>query len=315
MTGPYREPRRRDLSAAYDDAVGDAYADEEPWPRDAAAQVGPGTGDGRDDPGAWDDDEDDWPEDDWLEDWEIVPEEWRRAPMRMARWVQVSAALAAALVVAVLLWLVTSGAGSRPDAGGPAEVGAEPPAALPKEGAYVESRVLESGDIVVDQWIRAEGPIRTLTVRAPTLPGTGIAPHASELRVTGRDGQRVRGPSEVGDRPRTFVLERPAGLLHLTYRLEGAVDRSADSATGRALARITSLDVAWTPRSGPVRVAVVGAGVRNLACSGGPVPALMPRPCGAPHETGWTVRLEGARRDDHVTAQVDLGASAAAASG
>ena len=356
MSEPYRDRMSHDLSAAYDDAVGDVYWEDDPQPRQEVEHEGAWAGEAWSeetwaeeptdeaptdeetggDEAAWDeaewDDEAEWGDEaEWEEDQEWSQEgewgdEWEddEPPSRRGLWVKLGVgAVAALLLVAVLVagMVILTRTGGHDGADGLAlqDQRSAVPAQLPHTGAYVESRILESGVIDVDQWIRSPDPIRRLTLRAPgaaAAPDAASTPEASDVVLASVGGGRLPAPSVVGTVPQVVSVQPPTRTVHLTYRLEGVVDTNSGSVTGRALARATSLDVDYAPVSGPIRVAVVGSGVLNLSCSAR-APMLLLEPCGTPHGNGWQVLLTGARRSDRVTAQLNLGyfASADGASG
>lgn len=176
--------------------------------------------------------------------------------------------------------------------------------ATPSDGSYTRIRVLPSGLLHVDQWIRSRAPLSGLTVSVPLVAGLADGTvRAHHLRVV-TGGAPAVGPETIGTRPEAFSF-LGANRVHLSYVLTGVVQRSS-SAQGRALARVTYLDVWYTPQSGNQTTRVVGASVLNLACSK-VRPDALPTPCGKPRSGAWQVKLAGEHRDDRVMAQLDLG--------
>jgi hypothetical protein len=111
------------------------------------------------------------------------------------------------------------------------------------------------------------------------------------------------GAAKVRSRER-YELDVPVRVVRIVYTIKGGVERSP-SAPGRALARVTALDVRYAGRTGPTAIDIVGPRVRNAACTTREDQA-QPRPCGTPGRKGWQVTLTGAHRVDEVMAQVDL---------
>jgi hypothetical protein len=184
--------------------------------------------------------------------------------------------------------------------------GFDPPRALPANGEFVRSRVLASGDLEVDHWIRSTYPIYVLTLRVPPAvqraePGTLVARH---LRVLS-DGVAQYGPSRVGTRRQSYH-PHGASTLKVSYVLSGALVRRG-SAPGRALLRATSLDLTYSLDRGPRVVIVRGARVLAAAClppNGSSTASA--RPCGTAVGRAWRVSLDPRARHETVLAQVDL---------
>ena len=178
----------------------------------------------------------------------------------------------------------------------------DPPAPVPADGEYVQSRVLPSGDLEVQHWIRSSVPIFQVTLSLPDVLRHDPNAAARQVRVeSGGQGQLSSGP--VTTRPETFYFTGTS-TLHIAYVLSGSVVRSR-SAPGRALVRATSLDLARTPSHGPRTVHVTGVRVRAAACTPESADAE-PRPCGDADGTSWRVDLADRERRDQVLAQVDL---------
>ncbi len=138
----------------------------------------------------------------------------------------------------------------------------------------------------------------------PPAPGlTAGTVRASHVLLSGSSGS-VRTPSSVGAAAAETYRFSATHAVHLSYDLSGAVERSSSS-TGRALARVVALDVSYPGRRGPSTTSVVGARVLTLACSA-PRAGAVPRPCGEPDASSWTVQLDGPNRSDRVLAQLDL---------
>lgn len=191
----------------------------------------------------------------------------------------------------------------RPKAAAPAVPA--PPAAASGAATYIESDVLPNGAIRVRHWIDSPRKVRQLKVRAADpdgLPGTLEARNI----LIGGDGEVVARRTDVGTKVQTIRLQQPARALYLSYTLFGAVS-SDGTVSGRALARVTALDVDLPQAlTGPTRRLVDGpVVVRNVAClpRGRQESA---RPCGRSVGDGaWQVELTGKRRLDRLIAQVD----------
>lgn len=223
---------------------------------------------------------------------------------RVSPWtaVGIGAAILVALVVGGIL--VASVVGGPEDPAAESGSASAAPAAAPRvlagDEAYVESRVLADGDVVVRQWIRADEPLQRLRLRLPEVPGVALS--ASEVEVVA-DGALVAGPATVTGLVATYTFEETTNV-QVSYRLSGAVERS-DSAAGRALAVATTLDVRYVPRPARETRIVRATEVLALACS--PSPEVLPEPCGQADETGqWRVDLAGPRVVDRVVAQLTL---------
>lgn len=168
---------------------------------------------------------------------------------------------------------------------------------------YVLTEALPSGDLVVTQWISAEQPLDSVLLSPPGLEGTKRV-LADQVRVVA-DDEVVEGAELISGQPRRYSFP-DASNLQITYRLVGAVERSG-SAPGRALARLTALDVSYDPASVHVTRSVIAPGVLSLACASPEVPTVW-TPCGVRATDGeWTVELEGPNVSYRVMAQLTLG--------
>jgi hypothetical protein len=231
--------------------------------------------------------------------------DWDPGAARRRTTLVVVAAAAALVTTAVLGWVWVKGGGDDVDRVAPAS---DHPFAVPVElqpgTAYVRTRVLPSGDLVVTHWIRTRALVHSVTVRAPRT--LGLDPGAvsvTHVVLAANDASYPERPTSlIGTRTLRFRFPE-ARTIFLRYRLYGVVE--AGGPGGRALARITSLDVVPGSRRVPVTQVVVGARVLALACTSGPpdTPAV---PCGTTPGGTWTVRLKAAQQPSRVMAQVDL---------
>jgi hypothetical protein len=168
----------------------------------------------------------------------------------------------------------------------------ESPVALPPAGTHLLVRVLDSGDLEVEQWVRRDGgselvelaPPEGVRVRDLTLVAGSRRLEAPKL---------LAGPTEIA---------APSGArLYLRYRLSGALELGDDD---RALARATSVTFGEQPASQTVDF--VGATVLSLACT----PLIgdaLPVPCGADAGVkGWRVVRPAGVGAVQVMAQLDL---------
>jgi hypothetical protein len=172
----------------------------------------------------------------------------------------------------------------------------------PPDTSYVVSEVLPSGVVVVHQRISATQPVRVLRLVLPTAAVTeGVSARQVDIVA---DGDPVVGPATITAGFATYTFA-PATDVRIRYRLAGAVETS-DSAPGRALAVVTSLDVRYDPMVERETRVVRASEVLQLACSSSPEEP--PVPCGESDGAGrWRVDLTGESVDDRVLAQLTLG--------
>jgi hypothetical protein len=178
-----------------------------------------------------------------------------------------------------------------------------PPSQLPASGSYVRTRVLESGVLDVDQWVRTRVPVREVTLQADPIIGPGGPPVATFVRIAA-DGRGVEGPVAVGIEPQTVRLGQGARLVHVSYLLTGVV---VHEETGASVAAMTSLGLDHTAPPGTLRESVSGERVRRLLCRPRSAPVAEARPCGRRHGGDWRVWVPGGRHDTQVEARLDLG--------
>jgi hypothetical protein len=226
-----------------------------------------------------------------------------RSDRRRRGWIAAAAVAAACVVAVSATWLVSDG--QPDDQAVLTRAGAfEPPDPLPPDTSFVRTRVLPSGDLDVRHWIHTASWVYSVTLATPVV--AGLTP--GSVRVTrlffASDGTPapVVVPSGSPHQPRTFQLP-PTRRLYVRYRLSGVVQRS-DGSGPRALARITSLNVATSSALVRTTRSVVGATVLTLACTRDA--ATAPTPCGTERGGVWSARLGPGDSDTPVMAQLDL---------
>jgi hypothetical protein len=179
-----------------------------------------------------------------------------------------------------------------------------PPVALAADATYTQVRVLPTGELAVRQWIRSSSPISDLHLAEPVgdlLPAGTV--QASDLRIVA-GAQAAGAVTEVGTSP-VAVSFPPTTEVFVSYVLSGMLERS-DSEEGRALARVTQLDLSYQPEATRTTIAFLGPEVLSLACS--PLFGnVAPSACGAKQGGKWLVELPGAQSTYRVMAQLDLG--------
>lgn len=173
---------------------------------------------------------------------------------------------------------------------------------VPVNTSYVRSIVTDSGDLLVTHLIRSDALLFSVRLSAPDLSAYGLAARAKNLEVV-VDGRVLPGPKRVAERPVKFPFVS-TNDVEISYLLTGVVERS-NSAEGRALVRIAALDVGYEPRPKSTERAIEGTRILSLACWGRRPAEL--RPCGGRFDGGWRVRLTGAKVDNRVMVQLDLG--------
>lgn len=231
--------------------------------------------------------------------------------VRRTRIVLIGAVVCALLVLggaAVLLrpGADPRGAGSAALADGevPSASDYEPPVTLPLDAERVETDVLEGGDLLVTHWINTSEPMDRLELNVPISQGLDDPRIAVSQLVVAADGVQVDLASTVVSGADGAGALPAASTLYVQYRLSGAVQGS-DSAEGRALATVTSLDVVVGSRALSRTQAFPGAEVLTLACLA-PGAQSIPQPCGQFEGGTWAVESAADDVPDTVIAQLDL---------
>jgi hypothetical protein len=206
------------------------------------------------------------------------------------------------LMTVTVLWLVTREGpppAEEPRAGRADVVTRVPEAPVPLRGdaAYTQISVLPGDVLAVQQWLSDSSGFSHLSVVAPggQVRGESLQVYADGLLVEQRATVDGREPDvDLGG----------ATAVYLRYTLFGALERTRPP-PGRALARVTSLDLSYDAWPGPTTIAFRGAEVLTLACqsAGSSAPPL---PCGVADGDTWRVRPPPGQGDYQVMAQLDL---------
>jgi hypothetical protein len=227
------------------------------------------------------------------------------------RTVPIVAACVGALVAvgtAAAVWLGL-GSHSTPE---PATLSASTLAApvhLPWDTAYVETKVLPSGDLVVTHWIHSRKDLFAATLKIPHIAGLPVDDIAvSHLTVAG-DGAVITtkqsGPGSGGRAAALAPVLLPGTHdLYVRYQLSGVLQKDSTVAD-RGLARLTALTVRTYTHLKRTTATVTGAKVLALACSPA-TPQAIPVPCGSAQGGSWSVQLDRGDVQDRVMAQLDL---------
>ncbi|GAA1942855.1 hypothetical protein [Nocardioides hwasunensis] len=194
---------------------------------------------------------------------------------------------------------VATGAGSAAEARRAGRFDA--PVALAPDSERVETEVLDDGDLQVTHWVATSVDIDQVRLGLPTSPALADVDLSATGVTLAADGVRLDGAGDVTREP---VVPPPGTRrLYVQYVLPGAVQDS-DSATGRALATVTALELGLAGRSLARTQAFPGGDVLALACLGRGVRAV-PEPCGASTDGVWQV-ASAAGDAPVVIAQLDL---------
>jgi hypothetical protein len=206
------------------------------------------------------------------------------------------------LMTVTVMWLVTRE--GPPPAGEPRADRAdgvtrvpEAPVPLPGDAAYTQVSVLPGDVLAVKQWLTDSSGFSHLSVVAP-----GGQVRAESFQVYA-DGLLVEQRATVDGRVSNLDLGG-ATAVYLRYTLFGALERTHPP-PGRALARVTSLDLSYDAWPGPTTIAFRGAKVLALACQPTRTSAP-PLPCGVEEGGRWRVEPPPGQVDYRVMAQLDL---------
>ena len=245
--------------------------------------------------------------------WHHVRDGWGDSRWQRAADVVLVTALLIVLGLTALLVIdpdsVTGDSNSSAASVGDAGSGDSPAESKPgqgKTGVQVVNRLRASNNLEVTQWIKFKAPKKELPLaNRPAEIGSSDASNViRDVKVTvdGREVDEQVGPLASGERG-TLTLDKASRTFRLDYVVEGAVQRSQPSTTGRALVDLNGLTVrkASGPRLVMVRPGDTGA-VLSLACGSSGVA----EPCGREGDKGWSVRLSDTAADDDVVASVNL---------
>ncbi len=171
---------------------------------------------------------------------------------------------------------------------------------LTRPGIFVSVGVTEAGRLEVSERARTGQAVDELSITPPpALDGAKRLPQLEDVRVTA-DGQPVEVPDTV-EVTTVVLLDRPATVIELRYRVVGASVRSKPATPGRAT---LSLRPALATTLGDSRavIEVHGTKVHTLVCVDLPLKRQL---CGIHRDGGWrTQRLDTA--SSAVVALVDL---------
>lgn len=233
--------------------------------------------------------------------------------VRPTRTVLVGAVVCALIILGVVTVLLQGdGADPRGDEGlsaqtdreGPSTSDYEPPVTLSRDTEYVETDVLEGGELLVTHWISTSVPMNQLELNVPTSQGLDDPMIAVNRLVVAADGVQVDLASTVVSGADGAGALPAASNLYVQYELSGVMQRSG-SAEGRALATVTSLNVAVGSRALARTQTFPGARVLTLACLA-PGARSIPETCGRFEEGTWKVVSDADDVPDTVIAQFDL---------
>jgi hypothetical protein len=206
------------------------------------------------------------------------------------------------LMTVTVLWLVTREGpppAEEPRADRADGVTRVPEAPVPLRGdaAYTQISVLPGDVLAVKQWLTDSSGFSHLSVVAPggEVRGESFQAYADGLLV----GQRATVDGRVSD-----VDLGGATAVYLRYTLLGALEHTRPP-PGRALARVTSLDLSFDAGPGPTTIAFRGAKVLTLACQSTRT-TEPPVPCGVAEGERWRVEPPPGQVDYRVMAQLDL---------
>jgi hypothetical protein len=214
------------------------------------------------------------------------------------------------LIGGVAGYAVISSVGDRGDGGPSADGTARPSAKHSNEGArvpgltrpgiFLSVAVADVGALEVTEEARTGQPVTELSITPPpALEGSDRLPHLEDVQVTA-DGRSVTVP-EIVEVTTVVVLDRPAKVIELHYRVVGASARSKPATPGRARLTLRPA-LATTLDDSRAVIEVHGTRVRALLCVELPAKQQL---CGTARDGGWrTQRLDTA--SSAVVALVDL---------
>ncbi len=136
---------------------------------------------------------------------------------RMGPAVLVLAGVAALVVALLVLLPLGSSDPSRPTGTGLREKGSAAQfAALPPNGSFTRTRVLTSGDLRVDQWIRSRVQLSSLTLAVPRVAGLDPGSVSADDVTVVAGGGRVKGATSVGPTAEIYRFDAPSRCTSAT---------------------------------------------------------------------------------------------------
>lgn len=134
-------------------------------------------------------------------------------------------------------------------------------------GISLRVTLTPAGTLDVWERVRLSTPTTMLQFRPPRLAAVGLADLRAEATSVqlSISGQPVALAVSDFTGTQAVTLDRPVTAYELRYVLDGAVQRSLPSTSGRAIAGVGPLSVVTDPGA-PVTVATRSAAVRNIAC-------------------------------------------------
>lgn len=233
----------------------------------------------------------------------VHPAAWRRLRRRrIAVWAALILLVGAGGVGS---WVATADDDTPAPPSGSSQVVStfDPPVEVAEDSSYVQTRVGADGTLQVTHWIRTGEPLRSLGLHLPLFLDESGPGRATDIEVLA-DGRLAAGPAEVDAATQGTYLFRSSRTVTVRYTLSDALELSK-ARGGRALARVTALDVTYAGEPASSTHRVEGASVLSLACSAAGATSA-PSPCGSPDGGAWAVTLEGLSTSDRVMAQLDL---------
>ncbi len=182
-----------------------------------------------------------------------------------------------------------------------------PPVPLGVDSEFIDTEVLDGGDLLVSHWIRTSQPVTELVVDVPPSSGfTADTINVLDLTVV-TPGRVAESPARQSGGGWASALPGAVREVYVRYRLSGVLQRSA-SAAGRALAPMTSLSLGVDGQLLARTQTFSGLEVLTLACLSAE-PRATPTLCGALVDDTWTVDSAADAVPAIVIAQLDLQAS------
>lgn len=196
-----------------------------------------------------------------------------------------------------------TGAASSPTTGSrPSDTATLEPTDAPGVEAAVQVTATpdSEGFVAVIERVTPANPIRQLTLEPPPALSPNDAPPQVLALTLHADGKQVDVPATTS-RDYLVLLPAPATSVVLHYRLSGVISRDPDAPDGRALVQLRPL-TSSTMETATAVIELAGVRVRNLVCPDLPV---ADRLCARLRGDGWRT-ASMANKDATVVAQIDL---------